>query len=424
MPTLSFNELTFEDKGDKIMVNFQSLFYFELEKAILKKIGDYEITRDAITFKNISEKRAFSRFDMLLNQGLNNLRSKLTNKKVIYIHKNSGIPLIGTNYFGIIDRGTNIIELKPMNGCNLDCIYCSVDEGFSSTRAVDFIVEKGYLVSEFKKLVEFKNMSQASNHSGCVPQASNHSGCVDCIHAQIAGQGETLMYREILGLINDISKVPSVKIISVITNGTLLTKEFIDKLADAGLTRLNVSLNALEQSLANKIANRPYNLEHVKEMIRYASKSLEVILVPVLIPTINDKEIPNIIEFVTVIKAEGGNIKLGIQNFLNYRFGRNPVKELSWEEFYNRLSALESSHDANLRYKEDTLIETKELPKPFKKGDTVTAKIICDGRLKGEKLAIADSRCITIPNCNKYGLAKVKIVRSKHNIFVGVIRQF
>ena len=71
------------------------------------------------------------------------------------------------------------------------------------------------------------------------------------------------------------------------------------------------------------------------------------------------------------------------------------------------------------------------------KGDVVKAKIVCPGRLKNEMIAVADDRNITIPNCfgnlrfpepwaspncfieNKE--VKLKITRSKHNIFYGVI---
>ena len=290
-----------------------------------------------------------------------------------------------------------------MNGCNLDCIYCSVDEGFSSKRPVDFIIERDYLVNEFRKLLEFKNTTN--------------------IHANIAGQGETLMYPEIVELVREIRQIHSVDIISIITNGTMLTELLIDKLVSAGLTRLNISLNAIDKGLADKIANKPYNIEKVKEMIRYASKRLQVILVPVLIPGINDAEIDKIIEFSKSICMEGGNVKLGIQNFLSYRFGRNPVNEISWGEFYERLAGLEKVHNINLKYSEERLFESKELPKPFKKGWSIVVKIICDGRLKNEKLAVSCGRVISIPNCHKEkGDIKVKIVRDKHNIFVGVLK--
>ena len=403
MATLSFNELAFEEKNNKVRVLFKNLFYFEIDKNVLSVIGSYTIKRTEIIFDNVPEKRAESRFNLILEQGLKNLKSRLNNKSAIYIHQESGIPLIGTNYFGIIDRGTNMIELKPMNGCNLDCIYCSVDEGFSSRRLIDYIVEKDYLVSEFKKLVEFKDCEN--------------------IHALIAGQGETLLYPDIVELVSDLAKIPNVKNITIITNGIMLTQELIDTLSDNGLTRLNISINSLEQGLADKIANRHYNVKKVMEMIEYASKRIEVVLVPVLIPTINDAEIPKIIDFAISIKNQRGNIRLGIQNFLNYRFGRNPVNQISWEQFYARLAEMQNLKDEMpLIYKEEVLIETKELIKPFKKGQIVNAKVVCNGRLKNEKLAVVDGRVISVINCKKDGIVKIRIIRSKHNIFVGIIK--
>ena len=42
------------------------------------------------------------------------------------------------------------------------------------------------------------------------------------------------------------------------------------------------------------------------------------------------------------------------------------------------------------------------------------------GRLKNEKIAVAKERTISIPNCYKdKGKTKLKITRSKHNIFIG-----
>ncbi len=412
MAKLTFKQLEFEDKGDFVRVSFHGLFYFDVDKKTLDSIGKFEITREnsgdkegkkgSIVFIDVPEKRAWARFNIILDQGLGNLKSKIGNKKVIYVHQGSGIPLIGTNYFGLIDRGTNIIEIKPMNGCNLDCIFCSVDEGFSSKRPVDFLVEKDYLVNEFRKLAEFKKC--------------------DCIHAHIAGQGETLMYPEIVEFVRDIARIHFVKDISIITNGTLLTKHLIDELASAGLTRLNISLNSVDRGIADKLANMPYNVEKVMEMVEYASKKITVILVPVLLRGYNENEVSRIVELYKEIKAKGGNVRIGIQNFLNYRLGRNPVKQFEWDEFYGFLDGLEKRHGVNLRYIEDKLVDTKELPKPFKKGDVVKARIVCSGRLHNEMLAVANDRLISISNCHRKGDVSVRILRSKHNIFFGEFR--
>lgn len=81
------------------------------------------------------------------------LRHHYTCRELIYVTKESGIPLIGHTAFGLIDRGTNLIQVRPVSGCNLNCIFCSVDEGHSKTRRADFIVDTDYLVEEFAKQI-------------------------------------------------------------------------------------------------------------------------------------------------------------------------------------------------------------------------------------------------------------------------------
>jgi len=392
MAKLTFEDLSFNEKGNKIRVNFLRLFYFDLEKGELMNISDFKIEKHSITFENMPEKRARNKFNYILQKGFNNLKNKLNNKKTIYIHKNSGIPLIGNVAFGLIDRGTNIIEVKPITGCNLKCIYCSVDE---EKRAVDFIVEEEYLVDEFKKLVEFKGIRN--------------------IEAHIASQGEPLLYSPIIKLVRDIASIKEVKTISIDTNGVALSRQLIDQLVDAGLTRFNLSINAFDKGLAQKIACAPYNIDKIKETARYIAKKTKLIIAPVLIPGVNEQEIPKIIQFCREIGAE-----IGIQNFLNYRFGKNPVKQMDWDRFYEKLSLWEHKFGLKLLLNESdfSITKTKELPKPFKKGDIIKAQIVCNGRLNREKIAVANNRTISVLNCTKHGNIKIRIKRTKHNIFL------
>ena len=225
MAELVFKDLSFEEKESKIRVKFLKIFYFDVDKSVIENIGNFKIDNNKIEFNDINDKRAQRKFNMLLSKGFIQLKNRLNHKNTIYIHKNSGIPLMGTNYFGLIDRGTNIIEIKPMTSCNLGCVYCSIDEGPLSRRKVDFVVERDYIVEELKKLVDFKQENY--------------------IDAHINAQGEPLLYADMVGLVEDIAKIPQVKSISIDTNGTLLNEKIIDDLASAGLTRINLSLNAL-----------------------------------------------------------------------------------------------------------------------------------------------------------------------------------
>ena len=69
--------------------------------------------------------------------------------------------------------------------------------------------------------------------------------------------------------------------------------------------------------------------------------------------------------------------------------------------------------------KDFNIKKTTPLPKPFKHGDVVNARIACPGRFKNEKIAVFGDRTISVPDCYKdNGMAKVRITRTKHNIFL------
>jgi uncharacterized protein len=402
MAELIFQDLSFEEKEERVRVNFLKIFYFEIDKSLLKSIGSFKIDSNKIEFEDISDKKAQRKFNMLLSKGFIQLKNKISKKDAIYVHKNSGIPLMGTNYFGLVDRGSNVIEIKPITSCNLGCIYCSVDEGPLSKRNVDFIVEKDYIVQELKKLIDYKQEN--------------------CIDAHINAQGEPTLYAHMVELVADIAKIPQVQSISIDTNGTLLHKKLIDDLAAAGLTRINLSLNALDQGIADKMAGYPYNLKKVKELAHYITTKMDLIIVPIWLPGYNDNEIAKLAKFAKEVGAGKNCPAIGIQNFLRYRFGRNPVKAMEMDVFYKKLQDLEKKQGIDLINKGYMfkIKKCREYPKPFKKRDIVEAEIICPGRLNKEMLSVAKDRLISIPNCHKsQGLVKLKIKRTKHNIFLG-----
>ena len=400
MAELNFKTLSFKQEGNKTRVNFLKIFYFYLDNKLLAKIGDFKIKDNSIIFEKTPEKRAERKFNSLLAEGFKELKNIISCKKTIYIHKNSGIPLIGSNSFGIVDRNTSIIDIRPITSCNLNCIFCSVDAGISSKNQVDFVVEREYLIEEFKKIIDFK-------------------GCDVEVH--LGSQGEPLLYAEIVELVKDFSSIEKVKTISMDTNGTLLTEEFVDRLAEAGLTRINLSLNAMDKNLARKLAGCNYNLDKIKEIASYIAKKMELAIAPVLVPGFNDNEMEKLIEFAKKLKGNRKGYFIGIQNFLNYRFGRNPCKQLPWDKFYSRIRELEKKTKTKLILSSKTfnIQKTKKLPKPFKKGQIIKANIVCLGRLKNEMLAVASNRTISAPNCFKKGTVKIKITRTKHNIFMG-----
>lgn len=399
MPTFLFETINFSQEQNSVRVNFLKIYSFELDNKELEKIGNYSVDKNSISFESISEERASRRFHYLLFKGFQNLHNIVTKKPVLYIHKNSGIPLIGNISFGLLDRGTNIIEIRPISGCNIRCVYCSVND---DARIRDIVVEKDYIIQEFKKLIKIKKPP---------------------IEAHIASQGEPTLYADLIPLIRGLRALPDVGTISIDTNGTLLNERFIDDLINAGLNRFNFSLNSINPELAVEIAGAHYNHKRILEMIKHISKKTNIIIAPVWVPSINDDEMEEIAKFAKELKNEKFLLKVGIQKFLPYKLGRNPAGEISWEKFNEKLRELKQKYGEDLFVKfEDFNIEHSEsMPKIARKNEVVDAQIVADGRLPGEKLAVAKDRVISVFGKSKSKNVKIKIFRTKDNIYAGEV---
>jgi uncharacterized protein len=397
MIKLEFKTLSFRIKNDVLQVSLLKLFVTEIPLKEVENIAKFKVLNaNTLEFEN---DKAEIKFSFLLDKYLDNLKNKLTGNSVTYIHKNSGIPLIGNVAFGIVCRGSSIIEIKPVTSCNLDCVYCSISEGLSSKKH-DFVLEKDYLVEELKKVINFID---------------------EKVEVHVGVQGEPFLYDDMSELISDIQKIEKVHTISIDTNGTLLNKEKIDKLAENDKLQLNLSLDAIDPEKARKVAGvKSYNIEHVKKVIDYASQKLNVIVAPVITLSYNEDEMEEIIKWIKTLKKQP---VLGIQNFLKYKTGRNPGKEMAWDDFYSRLERLEKKHDVKLKLNKSdfNIKKVKALEKPFIFGDEIKAIVKCPDRFKSSVIAVSGERNISVPNCKfvKEKKIKIRIVRDKHNVFTG-----
>ncbi len=392
MARLSFRDFRFEQIGEGVKVHFLKLYTFMLDQRDLHKIGKYSVEGDAIVFPSLSEDKARKGFMRLLGKSMTHLTNKISGNPTLYIHQNSGIPLIGSMSFGIVDKGSDLLEIKPLTSCNADCIFCSVDEGPSSKKTLDIVIEKDYLVSEIKKLLDFKGSA---------------------VHIYINPQGEPLLYAEIVDLVRDLSSLEHVKAVSIITNGMLLTQKMADSLISAGLHSFNVSFHSLDPENARKLFNiRGYNVGKVKKTLEYLKGKIRVIIAPVFMKGMNEEDISQIAQYCATHGFE-----LGVQNFLINKRGRNPVKEIEFDDFFRFLDGIEKKYKPPMM-KLGEIGKTKQLPKPFQKGDQVPARFVSVGRYPHEFLVSASDRLITVsgePNGRTH--QKVRITRSTHNIF-------
>ncbi|OPY37150.1 MAG: molybdenum cofactor biosynthesis protein A [Methanoregula sp. PtaU1.Bin051] len=326
----------------------------------------------------------------------------------IRITEDSGIPLLGSLYFGIIDRGTSLLQVRPSCGCNLNCPFCSVDAGPASrTRATSYEVSRDYIVSYVKEIARFKG---------------------DGVECHIDSPGEPMLYKELSGLIADLRAIHEVVTVSMQTNGTLLTADTIRSLESAGLDRINLSLHAIDPDLARQLSGVPwFDVTRVINAAREIAKSrIDLLIAPVFLPGINDAEIPRIIQFAREIGAGRRFPALGIQKFERYRYGRTPrgIKVQSWWQFYNRsLKPWEKEYNFRLiiRPQDFGTVRRPMVKKCFEKGEKTTVEIRAPGWLNGEMIGVAKDRVVSVLNCDREkGNVRVKIVSAKHGIYIAV----
>ena len=330
-------------------------------------------------------------------------------RRIIRVGRDLDVPLIGTVAFGIIDRGTNVIQVRPTTLCPLSCVFCSTDAGPKSRRRIcEYVVDLDYLVDVFRKVVAYKGAYR--------------------IEAHIDTVGDPLTYDRIVDLVQELSSTRGVEVVSLQTHGALLTEKLVDELGDAGLSRINLSIDALDPKLARLLADTPwYDVHRVMQVAEYIAKSskIDLLIAPVWVPGLNDHEIPKIIEFALKIGAGKRWPPLGIQKYVKHKHGRKPrgVKPMSWRKFYSKLRELELKYGVKLILKpEDFGIHKRRmLPIPFKLGEKVMVRVVEEGWLKGEKLGVARDRVVTLVEAEDIPVGvevKVKIIWNKDNIIV------
>ncbi|MBD3195385.1 MAG: radical SAM protein [Candidatus Lokiarchaeota archaeon] len=292
------------------------------------------------------------------------------NDKLIYVDEKSEIPLFGLDFIGLIDRGTNLIEIKPLTFCNLKCEYCFVSCGAYSK---NFILDPNFIISQLKKLIEWK-------------------GAYD-IEIHIAPYGEIFLYEPLFELLDKLWSIDGIEIISMQTNGVMLSPEIITKLEAHNLTRLNISLNTFNQELAAYLTNsKSYNINKLVNIIdRLLKSNIDVLLAPVWFPGINEKDIRKIIEYVFSHRSQGftdKELQIGIQKYLIYKTGRKlkKIRPKTWGYFYKQLSELEKEFNLKLKLgpRDFGLHERPIYTLDIKEGEIIDVKIISQGRWKNE----------------------------------------
>jgi cyclic pyranopterin phosphate synthase len=163
-------------------------------------------------------------------------------------------------------RKINYLRLSITDRCNLRCRYCMPEEGVE-------LIEHGDLLTyeEIRKVIEIFTRNGISK-------------------VRLTG-GEPLVRKGVVDLIKGIAHIEGVQDLSLTTNGVLL-KEYAAALVEAGLRRINVSLDTLHPERFAFITRRDKFNEvwsGIEEALRHPLAPLKVNVV--VIKGFNDDEI-------------------------------------------------------------------------------------------------------------------------------------
>lgn len=183
--------------------------------------------------------------------------------------------------FDLYGRKINYLRISVTDLCNLRCKYCMPENGIKKI--------------EHKEILTLEEIQQVTE---------KFVG-IGVNKVRITG-GEPLVRQNILKLIEGIGKMDKVKDLAMTTNGTLL-KKYARDLKNAGLNRLNISLDTLDEKKYSEIT-KAGNLKDVLEGIEVAKKEglKPIKLNVVLIKDFNENEIE---DFVNLTKYEDIDIR-------------------------------------------------------------------------------------------------------------------
>lgn len=182
-------------------------------------------------------------------------------------------------------RNINYLRISVTDRCNLRCIYCMPEQGIKILHRDDIL-----------RFEDILKIVKAAASLGI--NKIRYTG------------GEPLIMKDIDKLIYETSKIQQIKDIAITTNGILLS-DMAEKLKEAGLKRVNISLDTLDKEKFRSIT-RIGNIDKVFESIY---KCLSIGLKPVKINTVllkgfNDAEFDDFLSFIKELPVEVRFIEL------------------------------------------------------------------------------------------------------------------
>ena len=149
------------------------------------------------------------------------------------------------------NRPLRDLRVSVTDRCNFRCVYCMPKSTF----------DKNYKFLPKSELLSFEEIER-------VVRASASLGVTK---VRLTG-GEPLVRRDLERLIEQVRTVPGITDVSMTTNASLLTRGRARSLRDAGLQRINVSLDAMDDETFMKVNDVDVSVQTVLDGIENAAQ--------------------------------------------------------------------------------------------------------------------------------------------------------
>ena len=157
--------------------------------------------------------------------------------------------MITTETTGLTDslgRPIRDLRISVIDRCNFRCVYCMPKEKFGSNHR--------FLPNE--KILSYDEIEKIARQFVALGVKK----------IRLTG-GEPLVRPKLPELVSRLAKLPGLEDISLTTNGSLLTRENAQQLKDAGLNRITISLDALDDATFMAINDVKFPVQQVLDAI-------------------------------------------------------------------------------------------------------------------------------------------------------------
>lgn len=164
------------------------------------------------------------------------------------------------------DRKIDYLRLSITDRCNLRCRYCMPEEGIEIKPHTEMM--------SYEEMLTFAHLAAKAGIS----------------RIRLTG-GEPLVRKGVVELVSNLNAIEDIKEVSITTNGILLEK-YAQDLFDAGLRRVNISIDSLDPAIYTKLTR----WGKLEEALAGMHAALAVGMVPVKINAVVLKNINDDLE--------------------------------------------------------------------------------------------------------------------------------